>query len=139
MASTGETKTADIAPNQTIYVNNLNEKLKKDALKKALFAVFSQFGRILDIVVMKTLRLRGQAWIVFADVAAASNALRQMQSFPFYDKPMVCLTSPWRHAVCGVHEPPRSPLAVRACSPFFFFLAPAHSIRQVQVRRRCPP
>lgn len=29
-----------------------------------------------------------QAWVVFEDVAAATNALRQMQGFPFYDKPM---------------------------------------------------
>ena len=80
---------SDIPPNQTLYVNNLNEKLKKPALKKALFAVFSQFGRILDIVALKTLKMRGQAFVVFADVTSASNALRQMQGFPFYDKPMV--------------------------------------------------
>lgn len=45
-------------------------------LKKALYAVFGQFGRILDIVALKTFRLRGQAWIVFADVTSATNALR---------------------------------------------------------------
>ena len=38
---------------------------------------------------MKTYRLRGQAWIVFADVTAATNALNSMQGFPFFDKPMV--------------------------------------------------
>jgi len=45
-------------------------------LKKALYAVFGQFGRIIDIVCLKTFRLRGQAWVVFADVASSSNALR---------------------------------------------------------------
>ena len=45
--------------------------------------------RILDVVVMKTYRLRGQAWIVFADVAASTNARNAMQGFPFYDKPLV--------------------------------------------------
>jgi len=79
---------ADIAPNQTIYINNLNEKIKKEDLKKALHAVFSQFGKILDIISLKTFRLRGQAWVVFADVTAATNALRQMQGFPFFDKAM---------------------------------------------------
>jgi RNA recognition motif-containing protein len=80
---------ADTPPNQTIYINNLNEKVKKEELKKSLYAVFSQFGKILDIVACKTLKLRGQAWVVFDDVTAATNALRQMQGFPFYDKPMV--------------------------------------------------
>ncbi|KAB5524587.1 hypothetical protein DKX38_022336 [Salix brachista] len=43
---------------------------------------------ILDVVALKTARLRGQAWVVFSEVTAASNAVRQMQGFPFYDKPM---------------------------------------------------
>lgn len=78
----------EIKPNQTIYINNLNEKVKKDELKKSLYAIFSQFGNILDIVAMKTLKMRGQAFVVFADVVSATNALRSMQGFPFYDKPM---------------------------------------------------
>mmetsp|Transcript_35422 Transcript_35422/g.59704 ORF Transcript_35422/g.59704 Transcript_35422/m.59704 type:complete len:225 (-) Transcript_35422:567-1241(-) len=76
----------DISPSQTIYLNNINEKVKKDELKKAVHACFSQFGKILDVVCLKTFRLRGQAWIVFEDVTAATNALRQMQGFPLYDK-----------------------------------------------------
>lgn len=58
-------------------------------LKKSMYALFSQFGKILDVVCLKTLRLRGQAWVVFTDTAAATNALRTMQGFPFYDKPIV--------------------------------------------------
>jgi hypothetical protein len=63
-------------------------------LKKCLYTIFSQFGKILDVVCMKTYRLRGQAWIVFADVTAATNALNSMQGFPFFDKPMVRLDGP---------------------------------------------
>ena len=57
-------------------------------LKKSLQAVFSQFGKIIDIVAAKTYKLRGQAWIVFSDVASATSAMRTMDGFPFYDKPM---------------------------------------------------
>ena len=32
------------APNNTVYINNLNEKIKKNDLKKSLYAIFSQFG-----------------------------------------------------------------------------------------------
>jgi len=78
----------DITPNQTIYVNGLNEKVKKEELKKSLYAIFSQFGAILEIVALKTRKMRGQAFIVFKDIASATSALRQMQGFPFYDKPM---------------------------------------------------
>uniref|UniRef100_A0A914ZW13 RRM domain-containing protein n=1 Tax=Parascaris univalens TaxID=6257 RepID=A0A914ZW13_PARUN len=79
---------ADIRPNHTIYINNLNEKTKKDELKKALYAIFSQFGQIIDILAFKTLKMRGQAHVIFKEISSATNALRAMQGFPFYDKPM---------------------------------------------------
>jgi len=59
-------------------------------LKKSLYAIFSQFGQILDIIARKTLKTKGQAFVIFKDVNSATNAMRSMQGFPFYDKPMVC-------------------------------------------------
>ncbi|XP_029920323.1 U2 small nuclear ribonucleoprotein B'' [Myripristis murdjan] len=78
----------DIRPNHTIYINNINDKIKKDELKRSLYALFSQFGQIVDIVALKTEKMRGQAFVVFKELAAATNALRQLQGFPFYNKPM---------------------------------------------------
>lgn len=75
-------------PNQTIYVNNLYEKMGMEKLKKCLTAIFCQFGPILEIVCCHTQKLRGQAWIVYQDVAAATNALRCMQGFMFFEKPL---------------------------------------------------
>jgi U2 small nuclear ribonucleoprotein B'' len=57
-------------------------------LKKCLHACFAQFGRILDVVVMSRVRCRGQAWVVFADVPSATAAIRGLQSFPFFGKPL---------------------------------------------------
>ncbi|GER35209.1 U1 small nuclear ribonucleoprotein A [Striga asiatica] len=84
----GTPAVAELPANNTIYINNLNEKIKLDALKKSLHAVFSQFGKILEVLAFKTLKHKGQAWVVFEDVSSATNALRQMQGFPFYDKHM---------------------------------------------------
>merc|ERR1712212_638570 len=75
-------------PNHTIYINNLNEKIKKEDLKKSLYAIFSQFGQIVDIVALKTLKMRGQAFVIFKEISSAKNERRAMQGFPFYDKPM---------------------------------------------------
>jgi hypothetical protein len=63
--------------------------LCSEEMKKLLYALFAQFGRILDVVVMSKEKVRGQAWVVYADLTAATNALRAMQEFPFFDKPMV--------------------------------------------------
>lgn len=72
-------------------------------LKKSLYAIFSQFGPILDIVALKTLKMRGQAFVVFRDLTSATNALRSMQGFPFYDKPMVSsLLIEWTNPTAGV-------------------------------------
>mmetsp|Transcript_43591 Transcript_43591/g.111436 ORF Transcript_43591/g.111436 Transcript_43591/m.111436 type:complete len:230 (+) Transcript_43591:324-1013(+) len=79
---------ADTLPNQTLYINNIYEKAKKEELKKCMYALFSQYGKVLDVVAMKTYRLRGQCWVVFEDVGAATSAMRALQGFPFYDKPM---------------------------------------------------
>uniref|UniRef100_A0A3B3DAL7 Small nuclear ribonucleoprotein polypeptide B2 n=1 Tax=Oryzias melastigma TaxID=30732 RepID=A0A3B3DAL7_ORYME len=78
----------DIRPNHTIYINNINDKVKKEELKRSLYALLSQFGQIVSIVALKTMRMRGQAFVVFKELAAATNALRQLQGFPFYNKPM---------------------------------------------------
>lgn len=78
----------------TIVLNCLHTNLClsrcfSSELKKSLYAIFSQFGQILDILVARTLKMRGQAFVIFKEVNSASNALRSMQGFPFYDKPMV--------------------------------------------------
>merc|ERR1719498_259096 len=78
----------DIAPNQTLYVNNLNDKVPKQELRRSLFHLFSQFGSLLDVVALKTLPMRGQAWVVFEETVNATNAMQQLKGFPFYNKPM---------------------------------------------------
>jgi len=49
---------------------------------------FSQFGNILEIHANKRLKTKGQAWVIFDDVGAATKAVREMQGFNFYTKAM---------------------------------------------------
>ncbi|KAL1914903.1 uncharacterized protein VTP21DRAFT_7819 [Calcarisporiella thermophila] len=74
------------APNQTLYIHHLPEKIHKEDLKRSLYHLFSAYGRVLDIVAMKTLKMRGQAFIVFNDIASATAAMRGLNGFKFYDK-----------------------------------------------------
>ncbi|GES90789.1 U1 small nuclear ribonucleoprotein A isoform X2 [Rhizophagus clarus] len=76
-------------PNNTIYINNLNEKIKLPALKKALSTIFEQYGEILDIVAHKNFRMRGQAFVVFKEQESATNAIKGVQGFALHGKPMV--------------------------------------------------
>ncbi|EFA76350.1 U2 small nuclear ribonucleoprotein B [Heterostelium album PN500] len=83
-----ETQSSENTMNQTIYVNNLNEKPSKKKLTEQLYSLFSPYGSILEIVAAKRQKMRGQAFIVFKDITSASNALREMNGFEFLGRPM---------------------------------------------------
>ncbi|KAK7951865.1 U2 small nuclear ribonucleoprotein B'' [Apiospora aurea] len=75
---------APIPPNQTLYVTNLpSAKIQKADLKTALYMLFSTYGPVLDVVALKTTKMRGQAHIVFRDMQAATQAMRTLEGFTF--------------------------------------------------------
>ena len=76
---------------QTLYVRNLNEKVSKSDLRRALYTLFSSYGHILDIVALKTTKMRGQAHIVFRDSESSSQAMQTLQGFEFLGKELVSL------------------------------------------------
>ncbi|KAK9237733.1 hypothetical protein V1525DRAFT_403195 [Lipomyces kononenkoae] len=75
-------------PSQTLYVNNLNDKIRKQELRLCLYTLFSTYGRVIDVVAVKTKKMRGQAHIVFSDVPSASQALRSLQAVTVFGKEM---------------------------------------------------
>ncbi|KAJ3506041.1 hypothetical protein NLJ89_g7093 [Agrocybe chaxingu] len=75
-------------PNTTLYVNNLNDKVNKDELKTQLYALFTTYGKVIDIVASKNTKMRGQAFLVFSDLAGATTAMRACEGVMFYDKPL---------------------------------------------------
>ena len=77
---------SSLEPNQTLYINNLSTKIKKPELKRLLYAMFSPYGQIIDLVALKTAKCRGQAFIVFKEVASAVAAMRSLQGYPFFEK-----------------------------------------------------
>ena len=78
-----------VQPSPTLYINNLNERLPKEQLRHSLYMLFSRFGVILDVVALKTERMRGQAWVSFVMIQSATDAMNVLQGFDFYGKPMV--------------------------------------------------
>ncbi|CCM04060.1 uncharacterized protein FIBRA_06219 [Fibroporia radiculosa] len=75
-------------PNATLYVHNLNDKVNKEELRSQLFALFTTYGRVIDVVAAKGPKMRGQAFLVFADLTGATAAMRACEGIVFYDKPM---------------------------------------------------
>jgi RNA recognition motif-containing protein len=76
-------------PNTTLYVKNLNDKITKEELRSQLYALFSTYGKIIDVVAMKGPKMKGQAFLVFNELTAATSAMRALEGMEFYDKPLV--------------------------------------------------
>ncbi|KAG7092908.1 hypothetical protein E1B28_009213 [Marasmius oreades] len=73
---------------ETLYIQNLNEKIKIDVLKASLRGLFKSYGEVLDVVAHKNIRMRGQAFVSFADADVAKKAMMEVKGFPLYSKPM---------------------------------------------------
>ena len=54
-----------------------------------MYSFFAEYGRIMDIVALKTRKMRGQAHVVFTDLASATNAVRTANGAMLYGRPMV--------------------------------------------------
>ncbi|KAF2708548.1 RNA-binding domain-containing protein [Pleomassaria siparia CBS 279.74] len=77
-----------VSPSPTLYCRNLPDKLQKDDLKRNLYMLFATYGVVLDVVALKTPKMRGQAHIVFRDMDSSTQAMRALQNFNFFGKEM---------------------------------------------------
>ncbi|KAJ9105259.1 hypothetical protein QFC21_001626 [Naganishia friedmannii] len=75
-------------PIPTLYINNLESKVKKDELRRQLYALFVPYGKILDVVAAKGSKMRGQAFVVFEEISAATAAMRALVGEEFYGRPL---------------------------------------------------
>jgi RNA recognition motif-containing protein len=71
-----------------VYAKNLEERIKIDQLKESLEEIFGEYGTILEIVAKRSLKRKGQAFIVFDNAESAATAIEEVQGFELFDKPM---------------------------------------------------
>lgn len=80
---------AALVPKHTIYIRNLNYKMEMNEMRKALYAEFCKFGKILDIVVgVKRFAIKGQAWVIFDRIEDATAALQEMNGKVILNRPV---------------------------------------------------
>ncbi|KAG9047841.1 hypothetical protein FS837_001376 [Tulasnella sp. UAMH 9824] len=73
---------------ETVYIQNLNEKVKLENLKTSLRHLFKHYGNVLNVTAHKNLRMRGQAFVSFESKEIAAKAVKEVKGFPLYGKPM---------------------------------------------------
>ncbi|EZG66679.1 putative U2 small nuclear ribonucleoprotein B-like protein [Gregarina niphandrodes] len=81
--------TADeLPPNRTLHCSNLDDKVHYNEMKSLLFELFIPFGEIVNVHVKQTATLRGQAWVSFKDISAATVAMRKLNGNEFVGRPI---------------------------------------------------
>ncbi|KAH8827538.1 hypothetical protein DL96DRAFT_1669041 [Flagelloscypha sp. PMI_526] len=89
LAETPATPAPPENPSETLYIQNLNERVKPATLKITLTNLFTNFGPVLSVVAHSNLRMRGQAFVSFSSSETAATAKKEVNNFPLYGKPMI--------------------------------------------------
>lgn len=76
-------------PTATLYIKNIDWKIKKGLLRRALYTLFARHGKVLEIIALRKDGLRGQAFVIMDDVQSATAALQAEQGFSFFGKDMI--------------------------------------------------
>ncbi|BEI85889.1 hypothetical protein CcaverHIS002_0601760 [Cutaneotrichosporon cavernicola] len=100
-------------PSPTLFVGNLETKTKKPELRSQLYALFTPYGRVIDVVAKKHNGGRGQAFIVFDEVASATAALRALSGEMFYERSLnLAYSRTSSHATLALDDPTFSKEAI---------------------------
>lgn len=73
---------------ETVYVNNLNDKVSVNKLKGELESLFRKYGKIIQITAHKNLKMKGQAFVTFENKTASRAAIQGLQEHELFGKPM---------------------------------------------------
>jgi RNA recognition motif-containing protein len=79
-------KQKKIAINNTLYINNLNEKININELKHELLELLLKYGKIFEIRMSKSLKLKGQAFITFENINDSKKALNDLNGYELFGK-----------------------------------------------------
>ena len=79
---------------ETVYVSNLNDKVKAEDLKALLYEVCAAYGEVVSVQIVRGKKsaqgkpIRGTAFVSFRTVPQAGAAMRNLKDFSLLGKPM---------------------------------------------------
>lgn len=57
-------------------------------LKNALYQLFQTYGEVVEVHAKMNIKMRGQAFVIFADEDQAEQALNRLRGYVFFGKPL---------------------------------------------------
>lgn len=76
-------------PSNILYIKNLHDRVSENDLMSVFGRYCVDNGKGVNIRLMKTGRMRGQAFIEFQTVSIATEALELANGYHMYDKPLI--------------------------------------------------
>jgi RNA recognition motif-containing protein len=79
---------------ETLYVSNLNDRVKVEDLKSLVYELFAGFGEVISVQILRGKKnakgqaIRGTAFVSFRSIPQAMAALRNLKDFPLLGKPI---------------------------------------------------
>jgi U2 small nuclear ribonucleoprotein B'' len=81
---------------ETLYVSNLNDRIKVSDLKALVYELFAGYGDVVSVQILRGKTsgtsnnlIRGTGFVSLRTVAQAATAMRNLNNFPFLGKPIV--------------------------------------------------
>ncbi|KAL8290098.1 hypothetical protein RQP46_003037 [Phenoliferia psychrophenolica] len=103
------------APSPSLFVQNINDKVKKEELRRSLYGLFSLYGKVIDVVHTRDPAVRGTAFVVFRDLASSTSAMRGLDGESFFGKQLkISYSKTKSHATTGLEEGPEAVYAIKA-------------------------
>jgi len=72
----------------SVYVRSIDERVKIPLLTETLREVFGEYGTVVDVIAKKSLKRKGQAFIIYDSEDSAQNAIDELQGFEIFGKQM---------------------------------------------------
>lgn len=83
-----EEKAEELPPCRTLYINNLNDRIRLSRLRETLQDLFKKHGTVTEIVALSSFWRRGQAFVSFQSTEEAARAKDALSGHVLNGKPM---------------------------------------------------
>jgi RNA recognition motif-containing protein len=75
--------------NSTLYIKNIDWKIKKNLLRRALYSLCTRHGKVIEIITLRKQGLRGQAFVIMDTIESATAVKSNENGFTFFNKDLV--------------------------------------------------
>lgn len=71
---------------ETLYINNINDKVSLNRLTSELTTLFGSYGKIIQLTANKNIKMKGQAFVTYDNLDSSIKAQHEMNNHTLFSK-----------------------------------------------------